>query len=114
MDWDNVYEDLKKVANRAADKLGQTATLAALQVKLAMAEKKLEEAYAALGKVAYEHFTDESDLSARVAAAVSRVNAAKRAVLTWQREIARISAGDDASAKALGAAPSASDSVEEA
>lgn len=89
MDWDTVYGDFKKMANRAADKIEQTATLASLQVKLSLAEKKLEEAYALLGKIAYEHFTDERDLSPRVSAAVSRVNDAKAVVLAYQAEIAK-------------------------
>ena len=94
MGWDSVYDDLKGLANRAADKLGQTATLASLQVKLSMAENKLEEAYAALGKVAYEHFTDERDLSPRVSLAVSRVNDALAAVLRYKAEIAAMKAGE--------------------
>lgn len=92
MDWDTVYGDLKGLANRAADKLGQTATLATLQVKLSMAENKLEEAYAALGKIAYEHFTDERDLSPRVSLAVSRVNDALAVVVTYKAEIAKLQA----------------------
>ncbi|MBQ9784423.1 MAG: hypothetical protein IJW29_02875 [Clostridia bacterium] len=96
MSWDTVYGDLKNLAGRAADKLGQTATLATLQVKLSMAEKTLEDAYAALGKVAYEHFTDERDLSPRVSLAVSRVNDAMASVVAYKNEIARMQAGGNA------------------
>ena len=92
MSWENVYEDLKNAAGRAADKLGQTASIATLQVKLSMAENKLVDAYAALGKVAYEHFTDEKDLSARVAEEVSKVNDARAAVLSYKAQIADLQA----------------------
>ncbi len=74
MDWDNLYSNFKKLANRTADKLNRTADIAALQVKLSMADKKLEEAYAALGHVSYEHFTGDDDRSEQVAKAVSGVN----------------------------------------
>lgn len=90
MDWDTVYGDLKNLANRAADKLGQTASLASMQVKLSVAQRRLEEAYAALGKIAYAHFTAEKDLSAQVADAVSDVNKARAAVLVIEREIAKM------------------------
>lgn len=74
MDWDNLYSNFKKFANRTADKLNRTADIATLQVKLSMADKKLEEAYAALGHVSYEHFTGDDDRSEQIAKAVSAVN----------------------------------------
>ena len=52
--WNEFCQSVKRVANQAADKIGQTADLATLQVKLSVAEHKLEEAYAELGKVTYE------------------------------------------------------------
>ncbi len=74
MDWDNLYSNLKKFANRTADKINRTADIATLQVKLSMADKKLEEAYAALGHVSYDHFTGDDDLSEKISRAVSGVN----------------------------------------
>ena len=88
MDWNHVYGDIKRLAGVAVDKIEHTASLATLQVKLSLAEKELEEAYAALGKVSYEHFTDEEDLSSLIADAVSVVNEKKKAVLDWKRQIA--------------------------
>ena len=38
-----------------------------MQVKLSMAEKKLEEAYAELGKAAYHHFCNEESTADAVA-----------------------------------------------
>ncbi len=89
MDWDHLYSNFKKFANRTADKLSRTADIATLQVKLSMADKKLEEAYAALGRISYEHFTSDADLSERVAAGVSAVNDAlieKKAIESEIRE----------------------------
>ncbi|MBQ4334309.1 MAG: hypothetical protein IJC63_02970, partial [Myxococcaceae bacterium] len=43
------------------------ADLATLQVKLSMSEHKLEEEYAALGRVAYKHFTEENNAADEVA-----------------------------------------------
>ena len=100
MNWDNVYEDLKSVAGRAADKLGQTASIATLQVKLSMAENKLVDAYAALGKVAYEHFTDDKDLSALIAKEVSNVNDAHAVVLGYRAQIADLQAKGNAKKEA--------------
>ena len=90
MDWDNVYSEIKTFAANTAARVGHTAAIASLQVKLSKAEKQLEEAYTLLGKIAYDHFTSDDDRSARVAAAVSRVNRAKIAVLAWKQEIAKL------------------------
>lgn len=88
MDWNNVYSNLKHLANRAAVKINQTADIATLQVRVSMAEKKVEEAYAALGRVSYEHFTSDADHSEKVAHAVSGVNDALLALRTLQAELA--------------------------
>ena len=87
MDWNHVYSNLKHLANRAAVKINQTADIATLQVRVSMAEKKLEEAYAALGRVSYEHFTSDADHSERVAQAVSGVNDALLALRTLKAEL---------------------------
>ncbi len=87
MDWNHVYSNLKHLANRAAVKINQTADIATLQVRVSMSEKKLEEAYAALGRVSYEHFTSDADHSERVAQAVSGVNDALLALRTLKAEL---------------------------
>ena len=61
MTWDEFCNGVKKAAGKAADKINQTADLATLQVKLTMAEHKLDEAYAELGRAAYRHFIDEAN-----------------------------------------------------
>ena len=87
MDWNHVYSNLKHLANRAAVKINQTADIATLQVRVSMWEKKLEEAYVALGRVSYEHFTSDADHSERVAQAVSGVNDALLALRTLKAEL---------------------------
>ena len=52
--WNEFCQSVKRVANQAADKIGQTADLATLQVRLSVAEHKLEEAYAELGRLTYQ------------------------------------------------------------
>ena len=88
MDWDHIYSNLKSLANRAAVKINQTADIATLQFRVSMAGKRLEEAYGALGHVSYEHFTGDSDLSERVAKAVSGVNDAMIALRLAEAELA--------------------------
>ena len=80
MDWNEVYGGVKKLASRTAKKLNQTADMASLQVKLSVAQNKLEEAYTLLGRTSYLHFTGEEDLSKKVSLAIDNVEAAKREV----------------------------------
>lgn len=51
--WDEFCQSVKRAANRAGKLINQSADLATLQVKLSVAEHKLEEAYATLGRLAY-------------------------------------------------------------
>ena len=87
MDWNEVYGGVKRVANRTAKKLNQTADMAALQVKLTVAQGKLDEAYAVLGRVAYLHFTGDEDLSGKVALAIECVDVKKKDVRDLKQKI---------------------------
>ncbi len=86
MTWDELCAGLKKTADIAADKINQSTDLAALRFKLSMAERRISEAYAALGKVAYLHLTaddgaDNEEANAANANAVSKACAAVTAAI---------------------------------
>lgn len=70
MNWNDIYGGIRAFAGRAATKINQTADMASLQVKLSMAEHKLEEAYAALGRASFGHFVEDKEnfdqISARI------------------------------------------------
>ena len=61
MTWNEFRNQVKNVAGRAADKINQSADLATLQIKLSSMERKLSGAYESLGKIAYKHFTEETE-----------------------------------------------------
>ena len=88
MTWDEFCSKAKKTVSKAADKINQTADLATLQVKLSMSEHKLEEEYAALGRVAYKHFTEENNAADEVAKAMEAVGAAQAVVDGYKQQIA--------------------------
>ena len=88
MNWDDLYSGIKDFANRAATKINQSADIATLQVKLSLAERKLEEAYAVLGKAAYRHFTEDEDRSDRVTACISAVQNIKIEIRALEEQIA--------------------------
>lgn len=73
MNWEEVYSNIRSLAGRAATKLNQTADMASLQVKNSMAERKLEEAYAALGRAAFEHFVDDKENIDQISACITGV-----------------------------------------
>ena len=87
MSWDNFYSNVKKAVGSAADKINQTADLATLQVKLSVAERKLDEAYTALGRAAYRHFSSEENSADAVAACMQDVERARREVTRMKRQI---------------------------
>lgn len=86
MTWDEFRKQVKSVAGRTADKINQSADIAALQLKRSSAERKLSAAYEALGKVAYKHFTEENDND------VQKVTGAVEAVDNIQKEIKTLKA----------------------
>lgn len=57
--WNEFCQSVKRTANRAADMIGQSVDIATLQVKLSAAEGKLDDAYTALGRLAYRRFTEQ-------------------------------------------------------
>lgn len=88
MNWDEVMESVKKVADATAKKVSQTADIASLQVKRTLCERKLEAAHAKLGRIAFRHFTEETDLSEEIAGAVKEVDLLMREVKDWDAQIA--------------------------
>ncbi len=88
MTWDQFCKDMKKAADKAADKINQTADLAALQVKLGIAEHKLNDAYATLGRVAFQHFSQKDNNADAVAAACEAVKKAQKVCNKLKADIA--------------------------
>ena len=96
MNWDEVAEALRKTVGKTADKINQTADIASLQVKLSMLEHKLAEAYTALGKVSYLHFSDlDTDRSEAVAKAMENVETAKKNVRLMKAKIEKAKKKDE-------------------
>ena len=87
MNFDSIYSSVKNFAVRTADKLTQSADVATLQVKLAMAEKRLDEAYKNLGKLAYRNFSGKEDSAEKIQAAMSSVDAIKSEMRALKAQI---------------------------
>ena len=90
MNWDEIRNRVKTAAAKTADQINYSTDLATLQVKLSMAESRLEKAYTALGKVAYGHFSGEENEAEAVAKAMLCVEEEKKAVAGWKRCIAAL------------------------
>ncbi len=84
MNWDEIYSKIKSGANKAADKLSQSADIANTQIRLMAVENRLTEAYTALGRAAYLHFTTEEDRSKTIAKRIEAV-----AVCLAERDLLR-------------------------
>ena len=82
MNWDHIKSNVKKAAEKTADQLNYSADLASLQLKLSVEERKLEQAYVALGKAAYQHFSDAESSADEVASAMLVVEKELAAVKT--------------------------------
>ena len=95
MTWDEFCNGEKIAAGKAADKINQTADLATLQVKLTMAEHKLDDAYAELGRAAYRHFTDENSSAELVSVMMKGVTEAQKAVDDLKAQIEALKADEE-------------------
>lgn len=117
MSWDSFCASFKRAVDTAADKINQTTDLAALQVKLGVAEHKLEAAYAQLGRDAYRQFTTEEDVVDAVEKSMKLVEDAQRVVsdLNARIEACKASTATDGgeSARTDGADPDKKDPSEE-
>lgn len=87
MNFDSIYSSVKDFAVRAADKLTHSADVATLQVKLAMAEKRLDEAYRVLGKLAYRNFAGKEDSADKIQSAMSAIDAIKSEMKALKAQI---------------------------
>lgn len=87
MDWNEVYTGIRALAGRAATKINQTADMATLQVKLSMAEHKLEEAYAILGKASFGHFVEDKENIDQISNAITGVKNAMLEIRSIKAQI---------------------------
>ena len=86
MSWDQLYDNVKHGVEKAANKLEQTADLASLQIRLAGAEHKMQEAYLVLGRIAYQNAVKPSEKTQEELAKAVRVVALARKTVREMRE----------------------------
>ena len=87
MNWEEIYSGIRSFAGRAATKINQTADMATLQVKLSMAEHKLEETYAALGKASFGHFVEDKENFEEISARITDVKNAMLEIRSVKQQI---------------------------
>ena len=91
MTWDEFCEKARRTVGKTADKINQTADLAALQMKLTILENKLSEAYEKLGKVASAHFSDDDvDLTEKLSEKMANVETAIKNVEAMKAKIEQL------------------------
>ena len=90
MSWDTFCDNFKKAVGTAVDKINQSTDLATLQVKLSMAEKKLDDAFALLGRAAYRHFSAEESSVDEVTNAMKGVELQEKEVLNLKQQIEKL------------------------
>jgi hypothetical protein len=107
MSWDQLYGNVKQGVEKAANKLEQTADLASLQIKLAGAEHKMQEAYILLGRIAYQNAVKPTpETEAQMAQAVRVVAMARRAVREINEQVRKQKEARDEIAAPKNPAPS--------
>lgn len=87
MNWEEIYGGIRAFAGRAATKINQTADMATLQVKLSMAETRLQEAYAELGRASFGHFVEDKENFDQIAACITNVKNAILDIRTVKAQI---------------------------
>ena len=92
MNWEEIYGGIRAFAGRAATKINQTADMATLQVKLSMAEHKLEEAYAALGKASFGHFVEDKENFEQISFCITNVKNAMLEIRSVKQQIEELRA----------------------
>lgn len=101
MTWNEFRAQAKNVAGRAESKIKQSANIATLQIKLTSTERRLSAAYEALGKIAYKHFTEESENDVgKVTTAVENVQAIQLDIKSLKAQIEQLKKQDEAKEKA--------------
>lgn len=100
MTWDEFRKQAKSVAGKTADKINQTANIASLQLKRSSAERKLSAAYESLGKVAFKHFTEDTENDVqKVTAAVDTIKSIQKEIQTLKEQIDQLKKQNEEKAK---------------
>ena len=88
MKFDELYGQVKDTVGVAAEKINRTADLATLQVKLSVAEHRLNEAYADLGRAAFRYFEDTASFQAEeMAKLMATVKASEQVCCGYREQI---------------------------
>lgn len=82
-----VLDGLRTFAGRSASIIGQSASIANLQMKKKDADKRLEEAYSELGKLAYKDLTTEADYSAEIGKQIDLIGTMRKEVSELGRRL---------------------------
>ena len=92
MNIDNLYDQVKATAEKAADKLNKTTDYAALQLKLSVVEKRLAEAYAELGRAVYLQMRCGKDCAEDVLVLLEKISITKKEIAELEARIREIKA----------------------
>ena len=88
MKFDEFYGQVKETVGVAAEKINRTADIAALQVKLGISERKLNEAFSELGRASFGYFEDAQSFDAqKMAKLMANVKAAKQICDDYKQQI---------------------------
>ena len=90
MKLEELYDQVKITAEKAADKINKTTDLAALQVKLSVAQNHLKEAYAALGHAVYLQMKLGQDQAAKIVSLLEKITEAKKEVADLETQIKQL------------------------
>lgn len=90
MKLEEIYDQVKITAEKAADKINKTTDLAALQLKLSMAQNRLKETYANLGHAVYLQMKHGQDQAETIVSLLEKVTAAKKEVTDLETQIKQL------------------------
>ena len=72
--WNEIRDDVTRVANKAIKKTGELADSASLHIKLKVSEAKLSKAYEKLGKLTYKQLKSGDSQAEKISEAMATID----------------------------------------
>ena len=79
-DWNNVRAEVGRAANKAIKKTGEVADVAAVYVKIKMAEAKVDGYYTTLGKLTYKQLKTGESQAEKIKPIVDGIDASREKI----------------------------------
>lgn len=85
--WNEIRDDVSRVANKAIKKTEELADSASVHIKLKLTEKKLSSAYERLGRLTYKQLKSGESQAEKISEAIATVDSLRDELASYRKKL---------------------------